>query len=116
MLEQLPAPLGTRVTGRPRFAGARIESVAVELPDARLTSAALAGALGIDEEWILTRTGIHERPQAAPEERLSDHAARAGRRALAAAGVAAERLDLVIAATMSQDELTPNTAPIVAEL
>ena len=80
----------------------------------RLTNAELAARLGITEEWIVSRTGIRERRRAAPEERLADYAARAGAAALARAGVAAADLDLVIVATITQDELTPNTAPLVA--
>jgi 3-oxoacyl-[acyl-carrier-protein] synthase III len=93
---------------------AAILSVATELPPDRLTSAELAAALDVSEDWIVARTGIRERRRARPEERLSDYATRAGARALEAAGVAAADLDLVIVATLSQDELTPNTAPIVA--
>jgi 3-oxoacyl-[acyl-carrier-protein] synthase III len=93
---------------------AAILSVATELPPDRLTSAELAERLGVTEEWIISRTGIRERRRARPDERLSDYATRAGARALEAAGVDAANLDLVIVATLSQDELTPNTAPIVA--
>ena len=93
---------------------AAILSVATDLPPDRLTSAELAERLGVTEEWIVSRTGIRERRRARPDERLSDYATRAGARALEAAGVDAANLDLVIVATLSQDELTPNTAPIVA--
>jgi 3-oxoacyl-[acyl-carrier-protein] synthase-3 len=93
---------------------AAILSVAIELPPDRLTSADLAEQLGVTEEWIVARTGIRERRRARHDERLSDYATRAGAAALHAAGVDAAQLDLVIVATLSQDELTPNTAPIVA--
>ena len=93
---------------------AAILSVATDLPPERLTSAELAVQLGVTEEWIVSRTGIRERRRARPEERLSDYATRAGARALEAAGVDAANLDLVIVGTLSQDEVTPNTAPIVA--
>ncbi|MGZ4293430.1 MAG: 3-oxoacyl-ACP synthase III family protein [Solirubrobacteraceae bacterium] len=93
---------------------AAILSVATALPDGRVTSAELAERLGVSEDWIVSRTGIRERRQARPHERLSDFATRAGSRALEAAGVDAANLDLVIVATLSQDEVTPNTAPIVA--
>jgi 3-oxoacyl-[acyl-carrier-protein] synthase-3 len=93
---------------------AAILSVATDLPPERLTSAELAEQLGVTEEWIVNRTGIRERRRARPDERMSDYATRAGARALEAAGVDAANLDLVIVATLSQDELTPNTAPIVA--
>jgi 3-oxoacyl-[acyl-carrier-protein] synthase-3 len=93
---------------------ATILSVATELPAGRLTSAELAEHFGIDEQWILARTGIRERRRADPGERLSDYAARAGASALEAARVSAQDLDLVLVATMTQDELTPNSAPLVA--
>jgi 3-oxoacyl-[acyl-carrier-protein] synthase-3 len=95
---------------------AGIHSLATEVPLGRLTSAELADRLGVAEEWIVSRTGIRERPVAAPEERLSDYAARVGARALSRAGIDAIDLDLVIVGTMTQDELTPNTAPLVASL
>src|SRR5437588_3796281 len=95
---------------------AAFHSLATELPAGRLTSAELAVRLGVAEDWIVSRTGIHERPIAAPDERLSDYAARAGTAALRRAGVDPEQVDLVIVATMTQDELTPNAAPIVANL
>jgi 3-oxoacyl-[acyl-carrier-protein] synthase-3 len=104
------APLRTGARVRP----AGIASVAVALPEGRLTNAELAVRLGVDEDWIVQRTGIHERRRARPEERLSDYATRAGAEALTRAGVDPAEIDLVIVATLSQDELTPNTAPIVA--
>lgn len=94
--------------------GAAVISLATELPGERLTSAELARRYGVGEDWILVRTGIRERRRAAPEERISDYAARAGARALDAAQVEPSELDLVIVATMTPDELTQNTAPRVA--
>jgi 3-oxoacyl-[acyl-carrier-protein] synthase-3 len=74
----------------------------------------LAGRLGVDDAWIVKRTGVHTRRRAAPSERLSDMATWAARRALNDAGVEPYDIDLVLVATMSQDEITPNTAPLVA--
>jgi 3-oxoacyl-[acyl-carrier-protein] synthase-3 len=109
------AALSTRRTPNAGAAGrASILSVASELPPGRLTSAELAERLGIEEDWILSRTGIRERRQARPDERLTDYAIRAGAAALERARVPASELDLVIVATMTQDELTPNAAPLVA--
>jgi 3-oxoacyl-[acyl-carrier-protein] synthase-3 len=99
---------------RERVATAAIRSLATELPRGRLTSTQLAERYGIAEQWIIDRTGIRERRRAAPDERLSDYAARAGARALKLAGVSADEVDLVLVATMTQDELAPNTAPLVA--
>jgi 3-oxoacyl-[acyl-carrier-protein] synthase-3 len=106
-------PLLTPRPASPRDAA--ILSVAVELPEGVLTTAELAERLGLSEEWIMSRTGIRERRRAAPEDRLSDYASRAGAGALARAHVDAADLDLVVVATMTQDELTPNTAPLVAQ-
>jgi 3-oxoacyl-[acyl-carrier-protein] synthase-3 len=105
-------PLCSPLPAKPRDAA--ILSVAVELPEGVLTTQELAQRLELSEEWILSRTGIRERRCAAPDERLSDFAARAGARALERAGVEAIDIDLVLVATMTTDELTPNTAPLVA--
>ncbi len=101
-----PSPQSTR--------SASILSVATELPPGRLTNAELAKTLGITEEWIVSRTGIRERRRAEPHERLSDYAAAAGAKALSKANMQPSELDLVMVATLSQDEVTPNTAPLVA--
>ncbi len=118
MLESTLAPVQTldpaRAPARAPARTASIMSVATDLPPGRLTSAEIADRLGITEQWILARTGIRERRRAAADERLTDYATRAGAEALARAGVDAEELDLVIVGTMTQDELTPNTAPLVA--
>jgi len=89
-------------------------SVAAEVPSARVTTSELAERLGVSEDWIVSRTGIRARPVAAPDERLSDFAARAGSAALSRAGVEPSDVDLVLVATLTQDELMPNAAPVVA--
>jgi len=95
---------------------AAVLSVATQVPAGRLTNADLAVRLGLTEDWMFSRTGVRERPVARADERLSDYAARAGALALDRAGVDAADVDLVLVATMTQDELTPNTAPLVAHL
>jgi len=98
------------------FAPARpaVLSVAAEVPSARLTTTELAERLGVSEDWIVSRTGIRSRPIAASDERLSEFAARAGSAALDRAGMDPADVDLVLVATLTQDELMPNAAPIVA--
>jgi len=112
----IAVPTPTRLT-RPRgiVREAAMLSVSTELPEGRLTTAQLAADLGITEDWIISRTGIRERRRAAREDRLSDFAARAGAKALAAAGLEAIDVDLVLVATMTPDEVSPNTAPLVAD-
>ena len=74
----------------------------------------IAERIGVDSEWITRRTGIRERRYATDDERTSDLAVVAARRALGDAGLKASDVDLVLVATMSPDELTPNVAPVVA--
>jgi 3-oxoacyl-[acyl-carrier-protein] synthase-3 len=93
---------------------ATILSISTEIPAGRLTNAELAESLNLSEDWIYSRTGVRERPVARPDERLSDFAAQAGAAALEEAGVDPAEIDLIVVATMTQDELTPNTAPLVA--
>ena len=101
---------------RPQSALARpaVLSVASELPEGRLTNAELSAKLGVSEDWIVSRTGVIERPIAKPDDRLSDFAARAGATALSRAGIDPVDVDLVIVATLTADEITPNAAPLVA--
>jgi 3-oxoacyl-[acyl-carrier-protein] synthase-3 len=84
------------------------------VPPAVVTNAPIARRLGVTEEWIVQRTGIHSRHVAAPGERLTDLASAAGRAALERAAVAPDDVDLVLVATTTGDELLPNTAPLVA--
>ena len=110
--EPAPAPASLAAPGKTR--GAAIGAVARSLPATVVTNAPIAERLGIDEEWIVTRTGVRERRIAAPDERVRDHASAAARASLAAAGVHPSEVDLVLVATMSHEDLTPNAAPLVA--
>jgi 3-oxoacyl-[acyl-carrier-protein] synthase III len=74
----------------------------------------IAERIGVDDAWIVKRTGIKSRRRALPGERLTDYATFAGRRALADAGVDPRDVDLILLATMTPDEITPNAAPVVA--
>ena len=108
VLERTPASAG-RAT-RP----AAIASVAMAVPDNVVTNATVAENAGVTEQWIVHRTGVHERRHVSDGERLQDLATAAGRAALEQAGVAASDVDLVLVATVGADELLPNAAPLVA--
>lgn len=84
------------------------------LPSEVVPNADIAERIGVDDHWIIKRTGIRARRRAAANEGTTDMAVKAGRRALQDAGVQARDLDYVIVATMSADEITPNCAPLVA--
>jgi 3-oxoacyl-[acyl-carrier-protein] synthase-3 len=94
---------------------ARIVGLGHRLPDRVVPNGTIAERIGVDSDWIVRRTGIRERRYAAPDERTSDLALAAARRALSDAQLKASDIDLVLVATMTPDELTPNTAPLVAD-
>ena len=93
---------------------AGIAGIGFATPETVVANAAIADRLGLADGWIETRTGIAERHHARPDERLADLAALAGLRALDAAGLAADALDLVVVATTTPDRVMPNAAPLVA--
>ncbi len=84
------------------------------LPDEIVSNDEIAERIGVDDEWIVKRTGIRQRRRVAPGQGVTDLAIRAGRRALADADVDPDAIDLVLVASLSQDEMTPNAAPQVA--
>ncbi len=96
----------------------RILGTGSYLPPKRLSNADLAADLaqkGVEtsDEWIVERTGIRARHFAAPEVACSDLAVEAARRAIEAAGVQADDLDLIIVATSTPDMVFPSTATMV---
>lgn len=93
---------------------AAVWGVGAAVPGRRVPSAELERRLGLPPGWIAERTGIEERPLAAPDEATSDLAVRAGREALAAAGLDGGRIGLLLLATSTPDHPLPPTAPAVA--
>ena len=96
----------------------RILGTGSYLPPKRLTNADLAAELatrGVEtsDEWIVERTGIRARHFAEPEVACSDLAVEAARRAIEAAGIGADDLDLIIVATSTPDMVFPSTATMV---
>src|SRR5215467_10925378 len=77
-----------------------IAGVGSYVPERILTNADLEQMVNTSDEWITTRTGIKERHIAAKNEFTSDLGARAALRAMQAAGVTAEEIDLIVVATI----------------
>jgi 3-oxoacyl-[acyl-carrier-protein] synthase-3 len=109
-----PRPLQEAQPTTPSRVGVAATSVGVSLPEMVVPNATIGARLGVDEDWIVRRTGIRSRRMARPEERLETHATLAAQRALERAGTAPEDVDLVIVATTTADEVMPNAAPLVA--
>lgn len=85
------------------------------MPERVLTNDELAQMVDTSDEWIVSRTGIHERRIAAPGQALSDLALPAAREALEQAGISAREIDLLIVATVTPDMVFPSTAAILAD-
>ena len=77
------------------------------VPEAVLTNQDLEKLVATSADWIVERTGIHERRIAAPDEDTVTMAVNAGRQALAAAGIAPEQLDYIILATNTPPHFFP---------
>ena len=77
------------------------------LPAQILTNDDLARRIDTSDKWIRSMTGIRHRHIAAPDEEASDMALVASREALAAAGLTAGDLDLIIVATITPDMVFP---------
>jgi len=91
----------------------RIVGTGGYLPAKILTNRDLEQTLDTSDEWIFTRTGIRQRHIAAASERCSDLALAASRRAIEAAGIAAQDIGLIIVATSTPDMIFPSTACIL---
>lgn len=93
--------------------GARIASVEAAVPQRELTNADLAPSVGRDPAWIEARTGIRSRRIAADHETAATLGTTAAGRALAAAGVEASEVDLIICATVTPHLTFPATASLI---
>ncbi|TBW39711.1 ketoacyl-ACP synthase III [Siculibacillus lacustris] len=87
-----------------------VRGVGSYLPRETLTNADLAKIVDTTDDWIVERSGIHERHRAAEGEFTSDLAVAAARAALENAGIDAADIDLVVVATATPDYTFPATA------
>jgi 3-oxoacyl-[acyl-carrier-protein] synthase III len=88
----------------------RITGTGSYLPAKVLSNRDLEELVDTSDEWIYSRTGIRQRHIAADTENASDLALNASRKAIEAAGITAEQIDLVIVATTTADMVFPSTA------
>jgi 3-oxoacyl-[acyl-carrier-protein] synthase-3 len=85
------------------------------LPAKTLSNFDLEKIVETSHEWIMSRSGIVERHIAADDEMTSDLALQASRRAIEAAGISADEIDMLIVATTSPDKMFPSTACILQD-
>ena len=91
----------------------RFRGTGMYVPDEVLDNQHFMRYLDTSDEWIVTRTGIHERRRAAKDETTSTMAVRAAERALENAGLAPDDIDLIIVATSTGDHPWPPAAAFV---
>ncbi|MFB7864009.1 MULTISPECIES: beta-ketoacyl-ACP synthase III [unclassified Streptomyces] len=94
--------------------GTRIAALGHYQPAKVLTNDDLAALVETSDEWITSRVGIRTRHVAGPEEPVDELAAHAAGKALAAAGLGPGDIDLVLVATSTAIDRSPNTAARVA--
>ena len=89
---------------------ARIAGTGSYLPEKVLTNDDLSKFVDTSDEWIASRTGIRERHVAAEGETTCDLAYHASVRAMEAAGVSPQDIDLIVLGTTTPDLIFPSTA------
>ncbi|USQ84366.1 ketoacyl-ACP synthase III [Streptomyces phaeoluteigriseus] len=94
--------------------GSRIAAVGHYQPAKVLTNEDLAELVDTNDEWIRSRVGIRTRHIAGPDEPVDELAAHAAAKALAAAGLTPQDIDLVLVATSTAVNRSPNMAARVA--
>ncbi len=94
--------------------GARILALGEHQPATVVTNDDLAARMDTSDEWIRSRVGIASRRVAGPDESVVDMAVTAGGKALAASGLTAADVDLVVVATCTMPSPIPTAAPQVA--
>ncbi len=80
------------------------------LPKRRVDNAEMAKMVDTSDEWIVERTGIRARYIAGPDETTATLATIAAREAIAAAGIEAKSIDLIVLATATPDQTFPASA------
>ncbi|WP_455351587.1 beta-ketoacyl-ACP synthase III [Streptomyces sp. SYSU K217416] len=94
--------------------GSRVVALGHYQPAKVLTNDDLAALVDTSDEWIRSRVGIRTRHVAGPDEPVDELAAHAGAKALAAAGITPGDIDLVLVATSTAIDRSPNMAARVA--
>src|SRR6185369_13642142 len=93
---------------------ARIIGTGSYVPEKVITNADLSRMLGEDvNEFVTNVLGISERHVCAESESTADLATRASEKALKAAGLIPQDIDLIILATDTPEQLSPSTSVVV---
>jgi 3-oxoacyl-[acyl-carrier-protein] synthase-3 len=91
----------------------RVAGTGSYLPEKTLTNKDIEKLVDTNDQWVTERTGIQVRHVAAENEHTSDIALVAAKRALEAAQLDAKEIDAILFATVSPDQIMPNTACVL---
>lgn len=94
---------------------AQVRGIGGYVPDRVLSNAELAEIMDTSDEWIVARSGIHQRHQADESVMASDLGVIAAQNALADAGMSIADIDLIVVATSTPDFAFPATAAYVQQ-
>ncbi len=95
---------------------ASLRSIGAYVPENILTNKDLEEMVDTSDEWIVQRTGIHERRIASENETTSDMGVKAAQKAIERSGLKKEDIDMVVCATISPDYFNmPSTATVIAQ-
>jgi 3-oxoacyl-[acyl-carrier-protein] synthase-3 len=92
---------------------AKIIGTGSYVPERVLTNQDLEKMVDTNDEWIVSRTGMKERRIARADEFTSDMGLEAAKKALEASTISADRLDLILFATLTPDYVFPSTACLI---
>ena len=95
---------------------AKIIGTGSSVPETVLSNSDLEKMVDTSDEWITSRTGIKERRIADEDTAASDVAYGAAEKALQAAGVSPQQLDVIIVGTITPDFLFPSTGCVLQSL
>ena len=93
----------------------RIAGTGSYLPERILTNAELERTIDTTDEWIFSRTGIRERHIVAEGQYTSDMALEAAKKAIEAAKIDIQAIDLIVLATTTPDRTFPSTACLLQQ-
>lgn len=93
----------------------RITGTGGYLPERVLTNADLERMVDTTDGWIVSRTGIRKRHIARDDETTCDLAEQAAHRAIEAAGIRANDIDLIVLGTTTPDIVFPSTACLLQQ-
>ena len=100
----MPHPIRAKITG-----------VACYVPQRVVTNDDLAKFVDTNDEWIRTRTGIRERHYVDPGIATSHLGTEAAKKLLAAKGISADEIEMIVLATVTPDMLFPATACLIQD-